>query len=404
VSGPSTEPRRASFPGPADGLDAARGLRLGPEAARVGRVDAPARILVVEEDVESRATMDLLLGARWDVKLVDRGDAGWKAARERSHDLVIASVRLPGMSGIELTRRLRHNRGTQDVALILTSRSAQQGETLAGLEAGADDFLVKPFSGRELLARVNTRLELIAMRRRNVQQEEALANLQRNLKARDEFLSAASHELRTPITTLSLQTESLIALDDALEPRLQKRLVGIRRQVDRLTQLVDQLLDVSRLIEGRMELQPEPVELGAVVKESVELLRDSALRAGSPISVRAEDEVVGRWDRMRVGQVITNLLSNAIKFGGGRPIEVTVEADERDAHLRVSDRGEGIPPQEQARIFDRFERATSVRHHPGLGLGLWICKQIVEASRGAISVRSQVGKGTTFSVDLPKNA
>jgi signal transduction histidine kinase len=375
-----------------------------PEPGWPRRAEAPARILVVEEDVESRATMDLLLGARWDVKLVDRGDAGWRAAREGSHDLVIASVRLPGMSGIELTRRLRHNRSTQDVALILTSRSAQQAETLAGLEAGADDFLVKPFSGRELLARVNTRLELIAMRRRNVQQEEALANLQRNLKARDEFLSAASHELRTPITTLSLQTEGLLSRDDALEPRLQKRLVGIRRQVERLTQLVDQLLDVSRLIEGRMELQPEPVDLGAVVKESVELLRDSAVRAGSPVSVRAEDGVVGRWDRVRVGQVITNLLSNAIKFGGGHPIEVAVEADARDAHLRVTDTGEGIPPDAQARIFDRFERATSVRHHPGLGLGLWICKQIVEASRGAISVHSQVGKGTTFRVDLPRNA
>jgi signal transduction histidine kinase len=347
--------------------------------------------------------MDLLLGARWDVQVVERGDLGWRAARERSHDLVIASVRLPGMSGIELTRRLRHDPHTQDVALILTSRSAQQPETLAGLEAGADDFLVKPFSGRELLARVNTRLELTAMRRRNVQQAEALANLQRNLKSRDEFLSAASHELRTPLTTLSLQTDSLLVLGDKLEQRLQKRLGSIRRQVERLTQLVEQLLDVSRLVEGRMSLQPEAVDLGAVVRESVELLRDSATQVGSPVSVET-GSVVGYWDRVRIGQVVTNLLSNAIKFGCGSPIEVVVEADDITAHLRVTDGGEGIPPQEQARIFDRFERATSVRQHPGLGLGLWICKQIVEASRGTISVRSQIGKGTTFTVDLPRRA
>ena len=367
-------------------------------------METPARILIVEEDAESRAAMDLLLGARWDVRVVDRGDAGWRAARERSYDLVIASVRLPGMSGIELTRRLRHDRHTQDVALILTSRSAQQAETLAGLEAGADDFLVKPFSGRELLARVNTRLELTAMRRRNVQQEEALANLQRNLRSRDEFLSAASHELRTPLTTLSLQTDGLLVLGDKLEERLQRRLVAIRRQVERLNQLVEQLLDVSRLVEGRMGLQPETVDLGAVVKESVELLRDSASQVGSPVSVQTGSGTVGEWDRVRVGQVVTNLLSNAIKFGCGRPIEVAVEGDDMNAHLRVTDGGEGIPPNEQARIFDRFERATSVRQHPGLGLGLWICKQIVEASRGTISVRSQVGKGTTFSVDLPRHA
>ena len=122
------------------------------------------------------------------------------------------------------------------------------------------------------------------------------------------------------------------------------------------------------------------------------------------MSVQTGSDTVGRWDRVRVGQVVTNLLSNAIKFGRGRPIEVAVEGDDINAHLRVTDGGEGIPPQEQARIFDRFERATSVRQHPGLGLGLWICKQIVEASRGTIAVRSQVGKGSTFIVDLPRTA
>ena len=102
--------------------------------------------------------------------------------------------------------------------------------------------------------------------------------------------------------------------------------------------------------------------------------------------------------------MVTNLLSNAIKFGCGRPIEIAVEGRRADARLAVTDEGEGIPPKEQTRIFDRFERATSVRQHPGLGLGLWICKQIVEASRGTISVRSQPGRGTTFSVELPRAA
>jgi signal transduction histidine kinase len=369
-----------------------------------------ARILVIEDDPEARATLELLLSARWGVTAVDRGDVALDTARALPFDLVLANVQMPGLSGIELARQLRADRATQNASVILMSRTNGHHETIAGLEAGADDFLVKPFSGRELLVRVQTRLELTAMRRRNAQQEEALASLQRTLKARDEFLSAASHELRTPITTLSLQTDGLLSLRGAGtngdrradDDRMLRRLTAIRRQVVRLNQLVDQLLDVSRLIEGRLELRPEPVDLQALVVEATDLMRDSATQAGSPVVLRLRPEVVGQWDRVRIGQVITNLLSNAIKFGCGRPIEVELDADENSARVQVRDAGEGILPQEQERIFQRFERATSVQRHPGLGLGLWICKQIVDASRGTISVRSEPGHGSTFSVELPR--
>jgi signal transduction histidine kinase len=377
----------------------------------LGFDERTARILVVEADPELRGTFDLLLSASWDVTLADSAEHAWDVAQSAHFDLVISDTEVPDINGIDLVRRLRGNRETQDVSVILVARRAGEHETIAGLEAGADDFLAKPFSGRELLVRVRTRLELAAMRRRNTQQEEMLATLRRTLHARDEFFSAASHELRTPLTTLGLQTEGLLqSYGTAQEParsedeRLCRRLALIRKQVVRLDQLVDQLLDISRLIEGRLDLHIEEVDLQSVALEAIDLLREPAQRAGSPILFRGNDSVIGRWDRLRLGQVVTNLLSNAIKFGRGRPIEIELVADEREAELQVRDDGEGIEPEAQTRIFERFERATTVRRHPGMGLGLWITKQIVDACHGTISVVSEIGRGSAFTVKLPREA
>ena len=145
-----------------------------------------------------------------------------------------------------------------------------------------------------------------------------------------------------------------------------RRLNAIRRQVVRLNQLVDQLLDVSRLIEGRLELRPEEVDLQALVVEAIDLMRESATQAGSPVLLRLRPEVVGHWDRIRIGQVLTNLLSNAIKFGCGRPIEVELDADETSARVQIRDAGEGILPQEQERIFN----ASNARR-PSSGIPAW---------------------------------
>jgi signal transduction histidine kinase len=171
--------------------------------------------------------------------------------------------------------------------------------------------------------------------------------------------------------------------------------------VSRLITLVDTLLDVSQLNEGRLRLEPAEVDLVALVRDVAGRMAGDVGAGGAAVVVEAPGPVVGRWDRVRLEQVATNLLSNALKYGGGTPVVARVEAGGGAAHLAVIDAGMGIPPAEQERIFERFERAEAARGYGGFGLGLWISRALVEAHGGAISVESAPGAGATFRVRLP---
>jgi two-component system sensor kinase FixL len=229
---------------------------------------------------------------------------------------------------------------------------------------------------------------------------------QEEVRVRDEFLSIASHELRTPVTALQLQLQFLQRAADRAgwgPDVLLGKVEVLERQCRRIALLVNELLDVSRLRLGRLEMKPEEFDLVEVAQETAGHLRQEGVRLGSPIEVAAEGAVVGRWDRVRIEQVITNLLSNAIKFGQGKPIRLTVCRAGDRARLEVHDQGIGIDPGDRERIFGRFERAVSPHHFGGLGLGLYISHEIVAAHGGTIRLDSEPGSGTTFTVELPKS-
>jgi signal transduction histidine kinase len=227
------------------------------------------------------------------------------------------------------------------------------------------------------------------------------------VSARDEFLSIASHELRTPLTPLQIVLQRLLSerskepLETISPDRLRLLLGRSERQVQRLTALVDNLLDVSRVSSGTLRLQREECDLAEVVNEVVGRFGEECARAECQVTIQAPPTLVGQWDRLRIEQVITNLLVNAIKYGAGKPIMIHVERGEGAAKLEVKDQGIGIEPEKVSRIFERFERAVSSRSYGGLGLGLYIARQIVDAHGGRIAVASRPGEGSTFTIDLP---
>jgi signal transduction histidine kinase len=187
--------------------------------------------------------------------------------------------------------------------------------------------------------------------------------------------------------------------------RIQKFVEQTLRQVNRLSRLVDDMLDISRIQTKKLALIPEQVNLCELVQDVVDRLSDQFVSVGGePPSLILCEQAVGNWDRMRIEQVVINLLTNALRYGRGKRVEVRIQVEGGSAHLFVKDQGIGISKEAQTKIFDRFERAVSSNEVSGLGLGLYISRQIVEAHGGTIRVESELGQGATFEVVLPLSA
>lgn len=228
---------------------------------------------------------------------------------------------------------------------------------------------------------------------------------QEAVKLRDTFLSVASHELKTPITTLQLQFQMIDRMVRKKEsiPRqeLEKPFIRMMGQLKRLTLLIDDLLDVTRINAGKMEYHPERFDLVPFLQDLVLQLDGEATKIGSTIHFSGPMELIGSWDRHRLEQVIVNLMTNAIKYGNAKPIFLSVRKDHDSAVIEVKDNGLGISEENIGKIFERFERVDATRNISGLGLGLWIVKRILEGLGGTIEVQSTLGVGSVFCVKLP---
>jgi PAS domain S-box-containing protein len=235
----------------------------------------------------------------------------------------------------------------------------------------------------------------------------AESRLQAAIRGRDEFISIASHELKTPITSLKLQFQMAarqISSNDArvfLEGAVRKRVDSVNRQLDRMTRLIEDMLDVSRVATGKLHLDHERFDLSALVRESTERFTDQLQMVGSTVERAIEEGVFFVGDEYRTDQVLSNLMTNAIKYGGGKPVRVSLATRGGRILVAVEDHGAGIEERDRARVFERFERAVGSDNVSGLGLGLYISKEIVEALGGKIRLESEVGRGSTFIIELP---
>ncbi|HEY9858908.1 MAG TPA: ATP-binding protein, partial [Candidatus Obscuribacterales bacterium] len=368
-----------------------------------------SRVLLVDDNADMREYLTRILSEYVQVEAVANGVAALAAIEKQVPNLVLSDVMMPGLDGFELLQALRSDPRTREVPIILLSARAGEEAIVEGLAAGADDYLIKPFSAQELVSRVNAHLQMAQLR------GEALHEARTTIRRKDELLSTVSHELNTPLVAI-LGWTRLLRANPPSRSMLTKALDTIERNATLQGKLVQDLLDMSRITAGKLRLTPQPIELESVIETTIATVAQTAAAKGIALVWQENtahpdaDAIVIMGDRDRLQQVVCNLLTNAIKFTpelGTVAVELSVIDDGNSqntacAQICVADTGIGISADFLPHVFDRFRQARDADSAKGLGLGLAIARHLVELHNGTIHAESTgEGEGATFRVRLP---
>ena len=387
----------------------------------------PSKLLIVDDLPENLRALDALI--RGEGRLVFQASTGEEAlALMLEHDfaLAILDVQMPGMDGFELAEMMRSTSRTRAIPIVFVSAAGRElNYAFKGYETGAVDFLYKPLDSDAVRSKVNVFVTLDQQRRqmqrqmaaieRSRQEQETLLRelnqtqeeLQRSLRMRDEFMSLVAHELRTPLNTLFLEAQMRSlqlkrgTLATIKPDQFEAMIKRDERQIKAMIRLIDDMLDVSRMRSGQLSIRPGQVQLMDLLERVVSDLSLQAAATGCKLSLQPHPPVEGCWDEFRIEQVVVNLLTNALRYGGGQPVEVSVQYADDTVRIDVRDEGKGIAPSDLERIFEPYERGARNGEPKGLGLGLYISRQLAISHGGELRVTSKPGEGSTFSLILP---
>ncbi|MEZ0210013.1 MAG: ATP-binding protein [Methylophilus sp.] len=385
------------------------------------------KLLIVDDLPENLRALDAVLRAP--DRVIMQASSGVDALELLlTHDFALAmvDVEMPEMDGFQLAELMRGTEKTKHVPIVfVTAAGMELNYAFKGYGAGAVDVLYKPLDINAVQSKANVFVELFRHRVAFEHQVKALEEsrreqefllrqlrstqqeLQHSLNMREEFMSLVAHEMRTPLNTLFLDVQVRLAqlaknnLSAFTPDNLHKMLARGERQLKSIIRLIEDMMDVSRIKNGKLSIQPGDANLSVLVRQIAEDLTPLAKEASIEFTLEVEAEVIGFWDAFRIEQIIINLMTNAIRYGKGKPVHVSLKREGESAIIQVTDHGIGISEHEQKNIFEAFERASGNEVRAGLGLGLYISRKLAEAHGGQITVSSQKALGSTFTLRLP---
>ena len=370
-------------------------------------------ILIIDDDPQSLRLLNHALSeAGFRVAVANGGDVAFKVLAKRLPDLILCDVIMPEIDGYEVCRRLKAEPDHRDIPLIFLTSRTDPDDLLAGFEAGAVDYVTKPFSSGELLARVRTHTELKRARDTILDYAHQLEALNGQLKTmnteKNHILGIVAHDLKNPLTTIMMSAEMVEERVHKVTPAsLTEYMQMIRRNVDRIRTIITNLLDASRIDSGKLAVDFKPFELCEFATRLVEQYRDKATRKQISLNLELPSELIQVVsDENLLYQIADNLLSNALKYSPSeRQVCFAISADAEHFQLVVRDQGPGFSRQDQLSMFQKFTRlsAQPTAGESSTGLGLSIVKRLTELLEGQIDCQSESGQGAIFTVSLPRH-
>lgn len=347
-------------------------------------IEKPQSIVIVDDTPANVILLEKMLAERgYNARPVLSGKLALEAAREQPPDLILLDITMPGMNGYEVCEQLKADKALKNIPVIFISALNETIDKVKAFKLGAVDYVTKPFQFEEVYARVQTHLQL-----------------RRLEKLRDDLTHMVVHDLRNPLSVIFGFLELLEQKPGQLSAEVQTFIPLARLCSEELLNMIGSILDVSKMGAGEMKLERKPCDLEALVNAVIATTQLFGARTLTLETSESSPSVT--VDAGLIRRVLQNLVSNALKFTRpGGNVHIVVTPGETEVRVAVSDAGPGIEPQYHQQIFEKFGQVEDGNNHLGTGLGLTFCKLAVEAHGGRIGVASEVGKGSTFWLELP---